>query len=66
VQTTEFPENYPLVVLAIAGGRLAIGSPLWPVGANHAMKYSQIISINGQPCQFPETQSKQTKRRRSA
>jgi hypothetical protein len=63
VTTTEFPPDYPLVVLAIAGGKLAIGSPRWPVGANRPMEYHQIASVNGVPCQFPQTQTKQTRRR---
>jgi hypothetical protein len=63
VTTTEFPSDYPLVVLAIAGGRLAIGSPRWPCGANYAMEYHQITTINGVPVAFPKTQTKQTKRR---
>jgi hypothetical protein len=63
VTTTEFPPDYPLMVLAISGGRVAIGSPKWPTGANYPMDYSQIASVNGVPCQFPQTQTKQTRRR---
>jgi hypothetical protein len=66
VTTTEFPSDYPLMVLAIAGGRLAIGSPRWPTGANRATDYSQILSINGQPCQFPQPQTNTSKRRKAA
>jgi hypothetical protein len=66
VTTTEFPEDYPLMVLAIAGGRLAIGSPRWPQGANRAMDYSQITSVNGVRVQFEAKQVHQKRRGRSA
>jgi hypothetical protein len=66
VQTTEFPSNYPLMVLAIAGGRLAIGSPRWPQGANCAMDYSQITSVNGVPVAFPQPQTNTSRRRKAA
>jgi hypothetical protein len=66
VTTTEFPEDYPLMVVAIAGGRLAIGSPRWPVGANRPMEYHQITSINGVPVAFPQPQTNTFKRRRAA
>lgn len=64
VTTTEFPEDYPLMVLAIAGGRVAIGSPRWPVGANRAMVYSQIISVDGVPVAFPQPQANSSSKRR--
>jgi hypothetical protein len=63
VTTTEFPEDYPLMVLAIAGGRLAIGSPRWPTGANYAMEYHQITTINGVPVAFQQPQTKPARRR---
>lgn len=59
-----FPDEYPLMVLAIAGGRLAIGSPLWPVGANRAVEFHQITSVNGIPVQFEPIA--QPKRRKAA
>jgi hypothetical protein len=61
-----FSPDYPLVVLAVAGGRLAIGSPRWPQGANRAMDYHQITSVNGVRVQFEPKQTKQTKRRKAA
>jgi hypothetical protein len=61
-----FPEDYPLMVLAIAGGRVAMGSPRWPKGATRVVEPDQITSINGQPCQFPQAQIKQTRRRKAA
>jgi hypothetical protein len=60
-----FSPDYPLMVLAIAGGRLAIGSPRWPKGANRPMDYSQITGVNGVPVAFPQPQT-QTKRRKAA
>ncbi|NJN49067.1 MAG: hypothetical protein HC805_03835 [Alkalinema sp. RL_2_19] len=66
VTTTEFSDDYPLMVLAIAGGRLAIGSPRWPWGANHAMEYHQITSVNGVPVAFPRHQTNKFRRRKAA
>jgi hypothetical protein len=62
-----FPPDYPLAVLAIVGGRIAIGSPRWPKGANHPVDYSQITSINGVPVAFPQLQPQpSTSKRRKA
>jgi hypothetical protein len=61
-----FSPDYPLMVVAIAGGRVAIGSPMWPQGANHAMDYSQITSVNGVRVQFEAKQVHQKRRGRSA
>ncbi|NJM47943.1 MAG: hypothetical protein HC860_18690 [Alkalinema sp. RU_4_3] len=47
VTVTGYPEDYPLMVLAVAGGKVAIGSSHWPAGANWAIDPSQITSVNG-------------------
>ena len=52
VKAQGFPDEYPLMVLAIAGGRVAIGSPLWPCGANRAVEFYQITSVNGVSVKF--------------
>ena len=47
VTTTEFPAGYPLVIVAVAGGKVAIGSPNWPRGATRPITPQQITSVNG-------------------
>jgi hypothetical protein len=49
-----FPSDYPLMILAIAGGKVAIGSPRWPIGANYGVFLCQIRTVNGSPVAFPE------------
>ncbi len=66
VTTTDYPPDYPLVILAIVGGRLAIGSPLWPKGATDPVEFHQITSVNDRPVEVPQRQSKPTKRRKAA
>jgi hypothetical protein len=48
-----FPSDYPLMILAIVGGKVAIGSPRWPVGATRSVLLPQIPSINGVVCELP-------------
>ena len=47
ITTTEYPDDYPLVIVAIAGGKIAIGSPKWPKGAVYPLAPAQINSVNG-------------------
>jgi hypothetical protein len=47
VTTTEYPADYPLVIVVVAGGKVAIGSPNWPKGATHPLTPQQITSVNG-------------------
>lgn len=46
ITTTEYPADYPLVIVAVAGGKVAIGSPKWPKGATYPMAPAQITSVN--------------------
>jgi hypothetical protein len=66
VTAQDWPDEYPLMVVAIAGGRVAIGSPRWPVGANRPMDYSEIQTVNGVRVQFEAKQVHQKRRGRSA
>jgi hypothetical protein len=66
VTCSDYPPDYPLVILAIVGGRLAIGSPLWPKGANYPVELHQITSVNDRPVEVPQRQSNPTKRRKAA
>jgi hypothetical protein len=66
VEAIGFDPSYPLMIVAIAGGRIAIGSPLWPPGANIPVELHQITSRNGEPCEFPKVQTKKSKRRKPA
>ncbi len=61
-----FPLDYPLVVLAIVGGRVAIGSPRWPKGANPLGDSHPWASINGLPVAFPKTQTNTSRQRKAA
>jgi hypothetical protein len=47
VTTTEYPDDYPLVIVVVAGGKIAIGSPNWPKGAVYPVTPQQITSVNG-------------------
>jgi hypothetical protein len=47
INTTEFPADYPLVILSIVGDKIAIGSPLWPKGASRPLNPQQITTVNG-------------------
>jgi hypothetical protein len=60
----DYPLDYPLMVLAVVGGRVAIGSPLWPRGANHPVELHQITSINDQPVHFVHKSSINTRKNR--
>lgn len=62
VAVAGFPDDYPLVIVAIAGGRMAMGSPLWPKGATRAISPADIRSINGAPAQFEAIPTKQRRR----
>jgi len=62
VTTADFPDDYPLEVLAIAGGRLAICSPRWPQGANYPIERHQLTSVNGVRVQFAPVQTKQRRK----
>jgi hypothetical protein len=61
-----FPSDYPLMILTIVGGKVAIGSPKWPIGATRPVSFHQLRSINGLACQFPQTQASRRKRRAAA
>lgn len=63
VKARDFPSNLDLLVLAIAGGRIAIGSPDWPRGANYAVDLSDILEINGVPYAMPHSESQKSKAR---
>lgn len=54
VQLKDYPPKYPLFVVAIAGGKIAIGSDLWPVGATIKIdaKSNDIVTINDRPVSF--------------
>lgn len=65
VTVQDWPEDYPLMVLAIVSGRVAIGSPMWPVGANHPVDLHQITSVNGDRVHF-EPITNTSKRQRKA
>jgi hypothetical protein len=47
ITTNEYPADYPLVIVVVAGGKVAIGSPKWPKGATHPLTPQQINSVNG-------------------
>ena len=47
ITTTEYPADYPLVIVVVAGGKVAIGSPKWPKGATYPLTPAQITSVNG-------------------
>jgi hypothetical protein len=61
-----FPSDYPLMILAIVSGKVAIGSPRWPIGATRPVLLHQLRSINGVACQFPQPQASRRKRRAAA
>jgi hypothetical protein len=44
VTCTEYPEDYPLIVLVVIDGKVAIGSPMWPKGATYPIQFHQITS----------------------
>jgi hypothetical protein len=48
-----FPSDYPLMILAIVGRQVAIGSPKWPIGATRSVSLHQLRSINGVVCELP-------------
>ncbi len=48
-----FPSDYPLMILAIVGGKVAIGSPRWPIGATRPVSLHQLRSINGIAATLP-------------
>lgn len=54
-----------LRVLAVAGGRIAVGSPSWPRGANYPLELNEILEINGVPCALPHREAQDTKKRRA-
>jgi hypothetical protein len=41
VTAQDFPSDYPLMILAIVGGKVAIGSPRWPMYATHPVSLHQ-------------------------
>jgi hypothetical protein len=47
ITTTEYPADYPLVIVGVAGGMVEIGSPKWPKGAVYPLTPAQINSVNG-------------------
>jgi hypothetical protein len=64
VTVAGYPPGYPLVVLVVCGGRVAIGSPRWPRGTGYPVEFHQITSVNGGLVQFEAIA--QTKRRKAA
>jgi hypothetical protein len=62
VTLKDFPVDYPLFIVAMAGGLVAIGSNLWPKGANKAVEPCEITSVNGAETKFEKVK----KGRRSA
>jgi len=56
VTTTEFPVDYPLVIVVVAGGKVAICSPNWPKGATRPITPQQITSVNGTKINHVSTQ----------
>lgn len=53
IQTTEYPSDYPLLIVVIAGGKIGVGSPRWPRGATWPIELHQVTMVNDRAVKFP-------------
>ena len=62
ITTKNYEIDYPLKIVAVAGGRIAIGSSRWPTGATQFIALSELTSVNGESVNFPSEKTKSRKK----